>query len=144
MHLPLDDIYIAVGTGEHDRTFDHADDVPSHLTTVLITGQSATRRTNFISHRDNVWHMRRKRPTNCVLFDSSRNKPSGCNTRLWPKSARDRVVRRRFDLYCLVDLAARGVVDDSETQCAADLLTSGQQEGAVGRPEIFGQNRVLR
>lgn len=44
MHLPLDDVYIAMGTGEHDRAFDHADDVPSHLTSVLITRQSATRR----------------------------------------------------------------------------------------------------
>ncbi len=44
MHLPLDDVYIAMGPGEHDRTFDHADDVPSHLTSVLIARQTAIRR----------------------------------------------------------------------------------------------------
>ncbi len=43
MHLSLDDAYIAVSSGEHDCAFDHADDVPSHLTSVLITRKSATR-----------------------------------------------------------------------------------------------------
>lgn len=43
LHLSLDDAYIAVSSGEHDRAFDHADDVPSHLTRVLIARQSATR-----------------------------------------------------------------------------------------------------
>ena len=43
MHLPLDDVYIAMGPGEHDRTFDHADDVPRHLTSVLIARQTAIR-----------------------------------------------------------------------------------------------------
>jgi hypothetical protein len=36
MHLPLDDVVIAMRPREHDRTFDHADDVPSHLFGVQI------------------------------------------------------------------------------------------------------------
>ena len=44
LHLPLDDADISMGTGEHDRAFDHADDVPSPLTSVLIAPKSATRR----------------------------------------------------------------------------------------------------
>ena len=44
MHLSLDDVCIAMGPGEHDRTFDHADDVPSQLTSVLIARQTAIRR----------------------------------------------------------------------------------------------------
>jgi len=44
MHLPLDDFYIAMGPAEHDRAFDHTDDVPSHLTSILIARQSVIRR----------------------------------------------------------------------------------------------------
>ncbi len=44
MHLPHDDVDIATSSGEHDRTFDHADDVPSHLTSVLIARQFVIRR----------------------------------------------------------------------------------------------------